>query len=79
MIYTRQLVGWSPLIGTLRQAGVLGKAADPAWEMVARGLELHVSDNIPLHPELKGGYHPEYEGFPKNFKKVQVKQAENYF
>ena len=40
-------------------AGVLGKRADPVWTTVADGLALKVSDDIPLHPELKGGYHPE--------------------
>jgi trehalose/maltose hydrolase-like predicted phosphorylase len=40
-------------------AGVLGKHADPTWATVAEGLALTVSDDIPLHPELKGGYHPE--------------------
>ena len=40
-------------------AGVLGKHADPTWATVAEGLALAVSDDIPLHPELKGGYHPE--------------------
>ena len=50
-------------------AGVLGKTADPAWMEVADGLALKVSDDIPLHPELTGGYHPEYDGFPKNANK----------
>ena len=40
-------------------AGVLGKPADPSWATVAEGLALKISDHIPLHPELKGGYHPE--------------------
>lgn len=40
-------------------AGVLGKPADPSWATVAEGLALKISDDIPLHPELKGGYHPE--------------------
>ena len=40
-------------------AGVLGKHPDPTWATVAEGLALTVSDDIPLHPELKGGYHPE--------------------
>ena len=40
-------------------ARVLGERADPVWTTVADGLALKVSDDIPLHPELKGGYHPE--------------------
>ena len=40
-------------------AGVLGQPADPSWATVAEGLALKISDDIPLHPELKGGYHPE--------------------
>ena len=57
-------------------ATVLGKTADPAWATVAAGLSLEVAPDVPNHPELKGGYHPEYKGFPKNPKNPKVKQGD---
>mmetsp|Transcript_113316 Transcript_113316/g.225683 ORF Transcript_113316/g.225683 Transcript_113316/m.225683 type:complete len:1175 (-) Transcript_113316:84-3608(-) len=42
----------------------------------ARGLPVLVAPEVPGRIDLKGGYHPEYEGFPKKGDKAEVKQAD---
>ena len=44
--------------------------------MDRNGTSLLVADTVPNHPELKGGYHPEYEGFPKVPQHPKVKQGD---
>jgi len=43
-----------------------------AWADVAAGLKIPFEPTVPNHPELKGGYHPEYDNFPAK----TVKQAD---
>lgn len=44
-------------------ANTLGVPPDPLWSTVARGLSVATSIVVPDHPSLKGGYHPEFDGF----------------
>jgi hypothetical protein len=55
---------------------IAGESPNPAWATVAAGLSLEVAPVVPNHPELQGGYHPEYKGFPKNPTSPKVKQAD---
>ena len=58
-------------------AGVLWQQADPLWSTVASGLKnLLVNETVPNRPDLQGGYHPEYAGFPKDPSNPKVKQAD---
>lgn len=58
-------------------AGVLWQQADPLWSTVASGLRtLLVNETVPNRPDLQGGYHPEYQGFPKDPSNPKVKQAD---
>lgn len=57
-------------------AMALGLKPDPMWAEVAAGLSLLVEPTVPTRPDLKGGYHPEYEGFPKDPLHPKVKQAD---
>lgn len=54
----------------------LGEPVNPEWEAVASGLGLAISQDVPNRPDLKGGYHPEYQGFPKDLVHPRVKQAD---
>ncbi len=42
---------------------VTGTAGDPLWATVAAGLPVPLSPTVPGFPDLKGGFHPEYDGF----------------
>lgn len=51
---------------------IVGDTAPTLWANVSTGLEIPFCPSVPGHPELKGGYHPEYDGFPAK----TVKQAD---
>ena len=56
-------------------------AANPAvyeaFEAKAAGLTVATEAHVPTRPDLVGGYHPEYSGFPRNPTAPQVKQADS--
>lgn len=73
--YTNAAAGIALAFAT-EAAAALGEKADPLWATVAAGLQLEVDQKVPTRPDLKGGYHPEYKGFPKDPSKPSVKQAD---
>jgi trehalose/maltose hydrolase-like predicted phosphorylase len=46
-----------------RELGHTG-AAYSKFEAQAKGIRIPTADTVPGRPDLEGGYHPEYEGFP---------------
>jgi len=62
----------------LEAAAELGRteAAPEDFGAKAAGLSLPFSDTTPTRPDLQGGYHPEYAGFPKDPERPHVKQAD---
>jgi hypothetical protein len=60
-------------------AAELGHAPAPCYDDFRRkaaGLVILVDDAVPTRPDLVGGYHPEYRGFPKDLQNPTVKQAD---
>lgn len=47
-----------------KELGYAG-AAYSQFEAQAKGIHIPTADKVPGRPDLKGGYHPEYEGFPE--------------
>lgn len=72
--YTNQVTKLA-LEFAVEAAGVLGITADVPtadWTAKAQGLYIPFEEVVPGHPEMKGGYHPEYSNFPGR----TVKQAD---
>lgn len=60
-------------------ASVLGHSGDVYEDFLAKaaGLSMPIDNVVPDRPDLKGGYHPEYDGFPNTLTLHQkVKQAD---
>jgi trehalose/maltose hydrolase-like predicted phosphorylase len=59
-------------------ASVLGYSGPAYADYVtkSRGLKILIDQDVPTRPDLKGGYHPEYQGFPKEKNNPKVKQAD---
>lgn len=62
-----------------RQAAKELGQSGPAYEdfqRKAEGIPVFTSSEVPGRADLIGGYHPEYEGFPKNAHRMTAKQAD---
>eukprot|EP00937_MAST-01D_sp_MAST-1D-sp2_P004018 g4018.t1 len=57
-------------------AAVLGLSVPAEFAAKAAAINIEIDDAVPTRPDLKGGYHPEYRGFPKNPARPTVKQAD---